>query len=58
MQAFLGIFLLLGCCWLFSENKQQIRYTPIIKALALQLVLAVLIFKVPAVSGFILKWQV
>ncbi|WP_032113024.1 NupC/NupG family nucleoside CNT transporter [Candidatus Paracaedibacter symbiosus] len=55
MQAFLGIFLLLGFCWFFSENKQQINYAAVFKALALQLVLAVLIFKVPAVSYLILK---
>jgi len=55
MQAFIGIFLLLGFCWLLSENKKQIRYVPVFKALGLQLVLAILIFKVPAVSYFILK---
>lgn len=55
MQAFLGILLLLGFCWLISENKRQIRYVPIVKALGLQLVLAVLIFKVPAASYLILK---
>lgn len=55
MQAFLGIFLLLGFCWIFSENKQQIRYRPVVKTLTLQLVLAILITKVPAVSDLILK---
>lgn len=55
MQALLGILLLLGFCWLFSENKRQIRYVPILKALGLQIILAVLIFKVPAVSYLILK---
>lgn len=55
MQAFLGIIVLLGFCWLLSENKKQIQYAPVLKALAVQLVLAILIFKVPAVSFVILK---
>ena len=55
MQAVLGIISLLCFCWIISENKKQIQYTPVIKALALQLILAVLIFKVPFVSYLILK---
>lgn len=55
MQVFLGIFLLFGFCWLISENRQQIRYPAILKALALHLFLSVLILKVPGVSYFVFK---
>lgn len=55
MQALLGIPLLLAFCWLISENRQQIQYGSVGKALLLQIVLAILIFKVPAVSYMILK---
>ncbi len=51
-QGVLGILLILGIAWLFSNNKKRINLRVIGSGLALQLVLAVLILKVPAVTRF------
>lgn len=51
-QGVLGILLILGIAWLFSNNKKRINLRVVGSGLALQLVLAVLILKVPAVTRF------
>lgn len=55
MQAFLGIAVLLAFCWIISENRKQIHYPSVLKALGLQLLLAILILKVPVMSAFVFK---
>ncbi|MFT4022435.1 MAG: nucleoside transporter C-terminal domain-containing protein [Flavihumibacter sp.] len=51
-QGLLGILLILGIAWLFSSNKKKINLRVVGSGLALQLILAVLILKVPAVTRF------
>ena len=51
-QGVLGIILILGIAWLFSNNKKKINLRVVGSGLALQLTLAVLILKVPAVTRF------
>ena len=53
MQRFhglIGIALILGIAFLFSNNKSRINYRVIISGLLLQLVIAVLVLKVPPVT--------
>ena len=45
----LGVGLLLGLCWLLSENRRRINWRLALSGVALQLVLAALILKVPFV---------
>jgi concentrative nucleoside transporter, CNT family len=51
-QGIIGIVLILGIAYLFSNNKKRINYRVIVTGMALQLFIAVLILKVPAVTGF------
>ena len=48
----LGIILILGIAFLFSNNKKRINYRLVFSGLTLQIVIAVLILKVPAVNNF------
>ncbi len=48
----LGIVFILGLAFLLSNNRKAINYRLVISGLALQLVLAVLILKVPLVTRF------
>ena len=48
----LGIILILGIAFLFSNNKKRINYRLVFSGLTLQVVIAVLILKVPAVNNF------
>lgn len=47
-----GIVLILGLSWLVSNNKKKINYRLVFSGLALQVVIALLIFKIPAVQRF------
>lgn len=49
---FIGIALILGIAYLMSNNRSRINYRLVLSGLALQLVLAVLILKVPFVTSF------
>lgn len=42
-----GIFVVLGCCYLISYNRKDIKYSLVAKALALQIVLAIILVKIP-----------
>jgi len=48
----LGILLILGIAFLFSNNKRRINFRLVISGLLLQVVIAVLVLKVPAVNNF------
>ncbi|NDC41322.1 MAG: NupC/NupG family nucleoside CNT transporter, partial [Chitinophagia bacterium] len=48
----LGILLILGIAFLFSNNKKRINYRLVVSGLILQLTIAVLVLKVPAVNNF------
>lgn len=55
MQRFtglIGILLILGIAFLFSNNKRRINARLVVSGLALQIVIALLVFKVPAVNSF------
>ncbi len=48
----LGVVLILGIAFLFSNNKKKINYRLVFSGLGLQIVIAVLVLKVPAVNNF------
>lgn len=51
----LGILLILGIAFLCSNNKRRINYRLVISGLTLQLIIALLVFKVPVVNLFFQK---
>jgi CNT family concentrative nucleoside transporter len=48
----LGIFLILGIAFLFSNNKKQINHRLVVSGLALQVAIALLVLKVPVANHF------
>lgn len=50
LRALLGLFVLLGVCYLISENRKAIDWRTIGSGIILQPLLAILILKVPGVS--------
>ena len=55
LRGLLGIVVMLGVCYLLSNNRKAINWRIVIGGLALQLVLAILILKVPFVYA-IFDW--
>lgn len=51
-QGILGIIVILGIAFLFSNNKKKINVRLVLSGLGLQLFLAIIILKVPAVTRF------
>lgn len=51
-QGLIGIILILGIAFLFSNNKKKINYRLVISGIVLQIVIAVLVLKVPPVTRF------
>lgn len=51
-QGVIGIFLILGIAYLFSNNRKKINFRVIASGMILQLLIAVLIMKVPTVTSF------
>lgn len=49
-RGILGIIVLLGVCYLFSQNRKKISWQLVGMGMTLQLILAILILKVPFVS--------
>jgi CNT family concentrative nucleoside transporter len=49
-QGLIGIILILGIAWLVSNNKKRINYRLVLSGILLQVVIALLIFKVPFVK--------
>jgi concentrative nucleoside transporter, CNT family len=54
-QGLVGIVLILGIAYLFSNNKKRINFRLVGSGILLQLVIAVLVLKVPLVTGFFQK---
>lgn len=52
LTGLLGIVLILGIAFALSKNRKAINYRLVLSGLALQLVLAVLILKIPVVTQF------
>jgi CNT family concentrative nucleoside transporter len=51
-QGVIGIILILGIAFLFSNNKKRINYRLVFSGILLQIVIAVLVLKVPPVTRF------
>lgn len=51
-QGLLGLLLILVCAWLFSENRKEINWRTVVSGLILQLLLAVVLVKLPASRTF------
>ncbi len=51
LRGLLGIAVLIGIGWLFSEKKKAISWSLIVKGLILQLILAILVLEVPFFSA-------
>jgi len=47
-QSIVGLLTLIGLCYLFSENRREVHFPVVIKSLLLQLLLAVILLKLPA----------
>ena len=47
-QSFVGLSLLIGLCYLFSERRKEIYFPIVIKSLLLQIAFAALLLKLPA----------
>lgn len=58
MQAILGILLILAICYAFSQDRQSIRWRPVIVGLVVQSLLILLLFKVPLISQALLSLNV
>jgi concentrative nucleoside transporter, CNT family len=51
-QGIIGILLILGIAYLFSNNKKRINYRVVGSGIILQLLIGILIMKVPVVTSF------
>lgn len=54
-QGLIGIVLILAIAWMFSNNKKRINYKLVISGILLQIIIALLILKVPFVKLFFQK---
>ncbi|MES2890351.1 MAG: nucleoside transporter C-terminal domain-containing protein [Bacteroidota bacterium] len=54
-QGLIGILVILGIAWLVSNNKKKINYRLVFSGILLQIVIALLILKVPIVKSFFQK---
>lgn len=54
-QGLFGIALILGIAFLFSNNKKKINYRLVFSGMLLQVIIAILVLKVPFVTNFF-KW--
>jgi concentrative nucleoside transporter, CNT family len=51
-QGLMGILLILGIAYLFSNNKKKINYRLVASGMALQFIIALLVLKIPMVTSF------
>ena len=51
-QGLIGVLLILGIAFLFSNNKKSINYRLVASGLGLQLFIGILVLKIPAVTSF------
>ena len=54
-QGLIGVALILGIAWLVSNNKKKINYRLVGSGILLQIIIAILILKVPLVKSFFQK---
>ncbi len=54
MQAILGIVLLLGSCWAFSENRTAVSWRFVAIGLLIQFLLVLILLRVPWITDFLL----
>ncbi|MBC7890515.1 MAG: NupC/NupG family nucleoside CNT transporter [Ferruginibacter sp.] len=54
-QGLIGVVLILGIAWLVSNNKKKINYRLVGSGILLQIVIAILILKVPLIKSFFQK---
>jgi len=54
-QGLIGVVLILGIAWLVSNNKKKINYRLVGSGILLQIIIAILILKVPLVKSFFQK---
>ena len=54
-QGLIGIVLILAIAWMFSNNKKRINYKLVVSGILLQIIIALLILKVPFVKLFFQK---
>lgn len=54
-RGLIGIALILGIAFLFSNNKKKINYRLVLSGIGLQVLIGVLVFKVPIVATFFQK---
>ncbi len=55
VQGILGIFFLMTCCWIFSENRKKVCFKQIIIGLSVQIALAFVLTEVPFVQSIFFK---
>lgn len=55
MQAFLGLVVLIGVCWLCSENRQQVSWRFVATGLLIQVILGVIFLQLSWVSEALLS---
>ncbi|BAV07637.1 concentrative nucleoside transporter, CNT family [Filimonas lacunae] len=55
LQGIFGVILILGVAYLFSNNKKKINYRLVLSGIGLQVIIALLVFKVPPVAWFFQK---
>ena len=48
VQSVIGLSLLIGLCYAFSERRHEVHFPIVIKSLGLQIVFALLLLKLPA----------
>jgi CNT family concentrative nucleoside transporter len=48
LQSALGLAVLIGACWFFSENRQALSRSLVVKSLLVQIAVALLLLKIPA----------
>ena len=51
----LGVFMILGIAFLFSNNKKKINMRVVFSGIALQIAIGILVLKVPIVTAFFQK---
>ena len=55
-QGIFGVLLILAIAFLFSNNKKNINYRLVLSGLGLQLLIGILVLKIPAVTSFSYYW--
>ena len=51
----IGVIFILGLAWLFSNNRKAINYRLVVSGIALQVVIAILVLRIPMVTRFFQK---